>query len=248
VLPVLDLLNGEVVHAVAGERSKYGPVRSRLTRSSRPLDVARALRDRLELDQFYLADLDALQHGRSPDFEVFSQLTDDGFRLLVDAGARKAEDARALLESGVAAVIVALETLESPDDVTAVLEEIGADCTVFSLDLQGGRPLGGPTEWRGLAPLEIARRVLELFVTRLLVLDLSAVGTSSGWPLHGLVEGILSQNPAVEITSGGGIRSLADLEALRVSGVSAALVATALHSEAIGREELSVLDQHVAEP
>ena len=42
VIPVIDLLGGEVVHAVRGEREKYRPVKRLLAPGSNPLDIARA--------------------------------------------------------------------------------------------------------------------------------------------------------------------------------------------------------------
>ena len=40
ILPVIDLMGGQVVRGVAGRRDQYRPVVSRLTPSSAPLDVA----------------------------------------------------------------------------------------------------------------------------------------------------------------------------------------------------------------
>src|SRR4051812_13677392 len=68
VIPVLDLLRGQVVRGVRGERSAYRPIVSRLADGSAPLDVARGLlaaappaagREAV----LYVADLDAIQGG-----------------------------------------------------------------------------------------------------------------------------------------------------------------------------------------
>jgi len=80
ILPVLDLLNGIVVRGVGGRRDEYRPVKSVLTDSAKPLDVARAFRDRLELTTLYVADLDGILH-QQPNETVFRQLATDGFEL-----------------------------------------------------------------------------------------------------------------------------------------------------------------------
>ena len=85
VLPVLDLLEGLVVRGVAGRRTEYRPLRSRLVETAVPLDVARALRDEFCYRRLYIADLDGILHRR-PNWVVYQQLIDDGFKLLVDAG------------------------------------------------------------------------------------------------------------------------------------------------------------------
>ena len=85
VLPVIDLLGGQVVRGVAGRREEYRPIVSRLTSSTRPLDVARGFREHLRLDELYLADLDAIA-GKRAAVDVCAALLSDGFRLWVDAG------------------------------------------------------------------------------------------------------------------------------------------------------------------
>ena len=49
VIPVLDIKNGQAVHAVAGIRSHYRPLQSILHPSCEPLELARAYRDLLDL-------------------------------------------------------------------------------------------------------------------------------------------------------------------------------------------------------
>ena len=61
LIPVMDLKDGLVVHAVRGERQRYQPVKSVLCPTAQPLDVALAFRDQLGLSELYIADLDAIQ-------------------------------------------------------------------------------------------------------------------------------------------------------------------------------------------
>jgi phosphoribosylformimino-5-aminoimidazole carboxamide ribotide isomerase len=57
VIPVIDVLNGVVVHAKRGERATYQAIRSQLTHSSEPLDIVAALLDVYPFQQLYIADL-----------------------------------------------------------------------------------------------------------------------------------------------------------------------------------------------
>src|SRR5947207_216178 len=91
ILPVLDLMHGQIVRGVAGNRAAYRPVESRLVRSADPLTVARAFRTQFGFTEFYLADLDAIQGGR-PALDVYHALRADGYRLWIDAGIRTARD------------------------------------------------------------------------------------------------------------------------------------------------------------
>src|SRR5215471_6879371 len=94
-LPVIDLSGGIVVRGVAGRRSEYRPLVSRLTHSTDPLAVATAIREHHGWTVFYLADLDAIG-GREPAFGDYRRLHAAGFRLWVDAGVRRAADAERL--------------------------------------------------------------------------------------------------------------------------------------------------------
>ena len=61
VIPVIDLLNGEVVHAKKGLRHTYQPMQSPLCSSSDPLTVVAALLALHPFKQLYIADLNAIQ-------------------------------------------------------------------------------------------------------------------------------------------------------------------------------------------
>ena len=121
VLPVLDLLNGVTVHGIAGRRSTYRPVQSRLARGAEPLELVQAFRDQCQLTICYLADLDAILHGR-PNLRLFERLRAQGFGLLIDAGVRRLADARAIMQAGANLVIVGLETSPGPDSLREIVD------------------------------------------------------------------------------------------------------------------------------
>ncbi|HLJ63952.1 MAG TPA: HisA/HisF-related TIM barrel protein, partial [Stellaceae bacterium] len=60
IIPVLDLKAGHVVHARAGDRANYHPIRSPLVAGSAPLEVLRALLALAPISTLYIADLDAI--------------------------------------------------------------------------------------------------------------------------------------------------------------------------------------------
>ncbi len=227
LIPVLDILNNVVVRGVAGQRERYRPIESCLTDSVEPLEVARAIRQRFGFDEFYIADLDAIMHGRAG-HAVYRQLREDGFRLLVDAGVGDAEQARSVLDIGVERVIVGLESCRSPDSLRGIVAAVSAERVVFSLDLKGGVPLGSG-EW-GRDPDRIAELAIECGVRRLIVLDLAGVGAEAGVPTIPLCQRIrASRGPEIEIITGGGVRHAGDLQMLEQAGVDGVLVASVLH-------------------
>jgi phosphoribosylformimino-5-aminoimidazole carboxamide ribotide isomerase len=228
IFPVLDLMGGLVVHGRGGRRDEYRPIESALCSSPEPQAVATAFRERFGLDHLYVADLDAIA-GAPASTATFRLLKESGFELLVDAGARSADEARRLLDAGVAGVIAPLETLPGPAALHDTLAAVGAARLIFSLDLKDGVPIGELEPWGVTDPAALAHRAIECGVERILVLDLSRVGSAEG-PAHlKLLAGLRRDCPKLEILSGGGVRSHADLASLEAAGVNGALVATALH-------------------
>ena len=239
VLPVIDLMQGEVVRAIAGRREEYRRLVSDISASSHPSDVAAALRSQFDFRELYLADLDAIR-GDEPTFLTYSQLQKAGFRLWVDAGLRDGKRARQLREAGVESIVVGLETVASPAALDEIMRALG-DRIVFSLDLHQGTPLGNHHAWGKLNAWQIAVQVVQLGIRRMLVLDLAHVGRGAGTFTIDLCARLHDHFPHLEIAAGGGIRDRHDLLALRECGARVALVASALHDGRLTRAHLEGL-------
>jgi len=140
VIPVLDLLNGVVVHAVGGRRSEYRPVQSLLTQDPDPQAVRDALVDRFGFSVFYVAELNGLMNGR-PDLESLANLLRPDVKFIVDAGAATADQAKAIADLGADWIVAASESLRSQRELEKMIEGIGTDRLVFSLDMREGVPI-----------------------------------------------------------------------------------------------------------
>jgi phosphoribosylformimino-5-aminoimidazole carboxamide ribotide isomerase len=240
VIPVLDLKAGRAVHAVAGQRAYYQPVQSILHASSDPLDLAAALRELLGLRTLYLADLDAIA-GNAPHVALYQKLISSGFYLIVDAGLRNLRSAARLLalDRASSAIVAGLETLESPGALAEIAHELGPGRTIFSLDLDEGRPRKpARSTWKSNDSLELASEAIECGVRHVLLIDLARVGTGRGSGTKGLIAQIRASHPEVRVSAGGGISGIAEVLDLKNTGASAVLVASALHDGQIGRPEL----------
>jgi phosphoribosylformimino-5-aminoimidazole carboxamide ribotide isomerase len=241
ILPVLDVMHGQVVRGVAGRRQEYRPIASCLTQSSVPLDVARALCDRFGFREFYLADLDAIQ-GSPPASQVYERLRSEGFQLWIDAGVRNAGNAVAV-GNWTNNVVAGLETLKGPGALAQIGRELGTRSVVFSLDLKDGQPLGDCNAWGAATAWAIAGRAIDAGVARILVLDLAHVGTGSGTPTADLCVRLREAYPHLEIATGGGIRGPDDVREVYACGASYVLVASALHDGRITPADAAALDR-----
>jgi phosphoribosylformimino-5-aminoimidazole carboxamide ribotide isomerase len=240
ILPVLDLMHGQIVRGIAGRRDEYRPIVSTLTKSARPVDVARALHARFGFTEFYLADLDAIG-GAPPAQAIFALLHKEGFCLWVDAGLRTASDARAVATTDVAKVIAGLETISEPDTLRGMVRAIGSDRMVFSLDMKDGQPLCDPARWRTTDALEIADRAVGEGISQLVLLDLARVGVGSGVGTEEICHQLRCRYPALQITAGGGVRGADDVRNLCKHGVDTVLVASALHDGRLTPEQVERL-------
>jgi len=226
IVPVLDLLKGQVVRGIAGRREEYRPIVSRWTPSAEPLEVARALHQAFGFTSFYVADLDAILGGIGH-LDVIRALLAAGYTLRVDAGIRHELDAQRLVDAVNVDLIVGLETVASPEELSRIAKRVGPEKVIFSIDLKSGRPISSAV-WPAL-PRVIADAAIASGVRRLLILDLAKVGVGEGVGTEDLCQDLRDAYPDLEISAGGGVRGMEDLQRLKALGIDSALVASALH-------------------
>jgi phosphoribosylformimino-5-aminoimidazole carboxamide ribotide isomerase len=239
ILPVLDVMHGQVVRGVGGRREQYRPIVSKLTSATDPVLVAHAFREQFGLAELYLADLDAIR-GAVPAYAVFGELLRQGFRLWVDAGVGVSV-ADTLASVGVQTIVVGLESVRGPVELNELIERFSARRIVFSLDAKDGQPLGAADAWRSPELWAIAEQAVGLGLARLLVLDLAAVGENRGAATGDLCARLCHRHPHLEISTGGGIRGMEDVRRLGQQGVDKVLVASALHDGRLTPAELRTL-------
>ena len=212
IIPVLDVLGGVVVRAVAGRRSEYRPLVSRLTTSTRPEAVAQALLSATGAKELYVADLDAILGDGTTilDPTVFSA------KVLFDVGLRTLDQLESMLTQLNVTPVVGTETwmlapAEWPKPFPATL----------SFDYYDGRLQTG---WADPSESPILG-----LVDSIIVLDIARVGTGRGPGTEDTIRAFHRDYPRLEIIAGGGVKTREDLRRLGEAGADAALVASALH-------------------
>ena len=234
IIPVLDIIDGVVVHAVAGQRERYKPITSKIVDGSDPVKVADAFRSQFETSEIYIADLDAIREIGT-NLDVVNDIIDStGLNVILDYGVKSQDDAKKLIEYGIGSVVVSTESMQSLDVIESALNL--SNSIVGSLDLSESRVLAENPQIRKSAPLDLAIQFMQMGLKRLIVLDLALVGTRKG-PLHSTLTSICT-GTSLDIIAGGGVRNIEDLILLSNLGVCAVLVATALHRGSITPEEI----------
>jgi phosphoribosylformimino-5-aminoimidazole carboxamide ribotide isomerase len=240
IIPVLDLLEGLVVHAIKGERERYQPVRSILTSSSDPLEVARCLQTETKCRTFYIADLDAIQ-GKGHNLEAIGEIASQlDVELWVDAGVVDAGSANRLVAAGADVVIIGSETLSDLQQFRFICDSVPREKFIFSLDVAKGRVLSRAEALKGISPSQALTRLTSEGLDRFILLTLDAVGTCGGPDLP-LLQDAKRDYPHHSFIAGGGVKTPDHLQALSDAGVDGVLVATSLHKGWIGGRDLMAL-------
>jgi len=237
IIPVLDLMDGQVVQAIRGEREKYRPLQSVLVSTPEPLSVARALQEETGCRSFYIADLNAIQgrgDHRAVIRELAERLTAD---LWVDAGIADAASALDILEDGAGRVIVGSETLASVDTLRSIRAALPPERLLFSLDIQQGHVLSRSPILSSLDPSGVLDLLTRDGWPEVIILTLDRVGTGGG-PDWALLSSARRRFPSLLLIAGGGVRTPGDLQAAASLGVRGVLVASALHRGWITRDDL----------
>lgn len=259
IIPVIDLLNGLVVHAKRGQRQHYQPIQSQLTASSAPLDIVAALLALYPFTQLYIADLNAIQKlggVYSTNYTVIEAIIQAYPNMIIwlDCGIGQM-NARALHVGGNIKPVVGSENVASLQDYRAISYACQSK-HVLSLDYTA-------TSAMGITELHNSAR---FWPDDTICMTLNAVGSAEGADMQRLNE-IVRLNTARKtpsrIYAAGGVRNLEDLQVLAsmrlsrtnnqfqlnysagtIPAVAGALVATALHNGNLNAQDLQSLQQH----
>jgi phosphoribosylformimino-5-aminoimidazole carboxamide ribotide isomerase len=220
---VLDILNGEVVHAVQGERRRYEPIDrfSGIVSSSKPSEVMQ----RIKPTEVYVADLNRLT-GTGENLTAIAEISKKS-KTMADIGVSQEGDMD-LLPNG-AVPVLGTETASLKLMEEAVLTRD----IVVSIDMKNRQVLTRDSELM-LSPLDVIRRLNGLPIEGVILLELDRMGTSSGLDREFLEKAVwASDHPLI---LGGGVKGPGDLNALEDLGFRGALVATAVHNGSIPLE------------
>ncbi|KXA94669.1 hypothetical protein AKJ65_03770 [candidate division MSBL1 archaeon SCGC-AAA259E19] len=237
IIPVIDLFDGIVVHAVSGEREKYEPIDSMLTDSANPVDVASKF-EKLGFKELYIADLNAILKEKKSNRGIIEKITTDtGLSVILDGGFEISNQIEPYIESGIEKIVLATETLASFEEVKKTVEEYSLP-VIGSIDMKGGEIMANSLRGE-LSLSRVLRGFEENNTSELILLNLEKVGSYSGPDEKSLRRAVSTVD--IPILVGGGIRNIDDLKKVKEIGAQGALVATALHNGSIEYDQVHEL-------
>ncbi len=223
--PAIDLRAGRCVRLVEGDFGRetvYG---------DDPLGVARSFAA-AGARWIHVVDLDAARSGDPVNRPVVAALAAAvaplGVAVQTGGGVRTVDDAAALIEAGVARVVVGTAAVENPRLVGELARRWPGQVAV-GLDHRGGEVrLRGWTEAGGRSVEELVPEVVAAGATAVIVTDISRDGRLSGPDVEGL-DRLVSLTGAPVIASGG-VASLQDIRALAaIDGLAGVIAGKAIY-------------------
>jgi len=228
VVPAVDMQDGQVVQLVGGERGTgktYGD----------PVEAAQRWVE-AGAGTLHLVDLDGAFEGERENAPAIEAILDAvAVDVQLGGGIRTAEDAIALLDSGVDRVILGTAAVENPE-IVAEISEKHPESVLVSLDAKDGEVVvSGWTEGTGLDPAEAAGRYEDLGAGGILFTDVDVEGQLEGvrtQPVSRIVEAV-----DIPVIASGGVATIEDIGALKEAGAAAVVVGSALYERKFTLEE-----------
>ena len=227
IIPALDLIDGTVVRLHQGDYARqrdYGN------------DPLPRLQDYAAqgAEVLHLVDLTGAKDPAQRQLPLIKTLVAGvNVPVQVGGGVRTEADIEALLNAGVARVVVGSTGGKSPEEVKSWFARFGADALVLALDVridERGNKQVAVSGWQGVSGgslEELVETYLPVGLKHVLCTDISRDGTLAGSNVA-LYEEVCAKYPQVAFQSSGGIGGIEDVAALRGTGVRGVIVGRAL--------------------
>jgi len=228
LFPAIDLRGGRCVRLMQGDFDRE------IVFDIDPADAAAKWAD-AGARWLHVVDLDAAKEGKPVNLESIARIRDAvDIPIQVGGGIRTQAHIGEMLDRGVNRVILGTVALRDRDLVVKAAARWG-DAIAVALDARNGKlAASGWVEQTELDALDVARDINESGVRCFTYTDIQRDGTFEGPNLAALREMVLQIDG--RIISAGGVGSIADLDAIALTGAYGAIIGRALYD---GRVDLS---------
>lgn len=238
IFPVIDILNSTAVHAIKGERDHYQPLKSPLFNTSEPLDIVRNLKEKFNIKQFYIADLDAIIKQK-PNFRILKKILEiENIEIIVDPGIKSSNDLKKYSEFKIESIILGLETIQKIKTIKESFKIFNKNKIIISIDMYKEKIISKINKLKRLTPLTIVRKLEKIGIKTIILLDIFKVGQKIGGipPLYLKIKKNFNGNVLV----GGGIKNLNDVLLYYEESFSGVLIGTAIYDGTINLKKLNI--------
>jgi len=225
VIPAIDLLNGNVVRLRQGEEN------SAVVYSESPLETARCF-EKAGARWIHVVNLDGAFDRPEMNQEMIRTLCDNiSAPIELGGGIRTMEQIGFWLNRGVGRVIVGSAAVHDPDMVQKAVKRYGNEAIVAGIDLRDGCvAVHGWTEKTGMTAVDMAARMCNLGISRIIVTDIATDGMLTGPALDIMLE--IADKTGLIVIASGGVGSMDDIAGIsRFSshGIEGVIVGRAIY-------------------
>ena len=226
IFPAIDMRNGHCVRLFRGDYNQetvYG---------DSPADQA-AVWEKEGAPLIHLVDLDGAKAGAPVNVESIRKICETvSIPCELGGGIRSEKDAETVFALGISRVILGTAACENMDLVRSFLRNFGPEKVVVGIDARDGLvALRGWLETSAVKALDLAARMVELGVRRIIFTDIATDGAFAG-PSIGPTLKLCQAVPQCRIIASGGVSSDTDagkLAALKQDNLEGVIVGKALY-------------------
>ena len=227
IIPAIDLIDGKVVRLYQGD---YGQ------KTEYSADPQGRFDDYVAhgATQLHLVDLDGAKDSTKRQLTMIRKLlANTKAPVQIGGGVRTEQDVIDLLDAGANRVVIGSTAVKDPATVAGWVEKYGADKIVLALDVnidaEGNRMIAvaGWQEDSGVTIEALLAHYLLVGLKHVLCTDISRDGTLQGSNVA-LYRDLAAQFPQISWQASGGIGGIADIEALKGSGVGGVILGRSL--------------------
>ena len=221
IIPSFDLLDGKLV------RLRQGDFEQKTEYDASPLELAKEL-EAAGIRRLHMVDLDGARTGRPANLHILAEVAAHT-RLEIDygGGLRSIPSLKQVWDAGAVLFSVGSVALLAQDEFSAWVEKFGPDRFLVGADVRDRQlAVHGWAEQTEVSIFDFLAKMQRLGLNNFTVPDIERDGELSG-PGTVLYQDILTQFPDIHLVASGGVRDVADLEALRGIGCAGAIVGKA---------------------
>ena len=207
IIPAIDLQDGRCVRLKQGRKDAvtvYG---------NDPVAIARQFTaDGARL--IHVVDLDAaFGNNNEANQDALKRILEAGIAVQFGGGVRTAEDIKRLIDLGVTRIVLGTVAAESTDQLKELVDKFGARICV-GIDARNGTVMTRGWETASdLSAIQLAKRVAEVGIERIIYTDTARDGMLSGPNIQQTTA--VARAACVKVTASGGISSLDDIVLLK---------------------------------
>ena len=230
IYPAIDIIDGRCVRLVQGD---YNQV---TVYDEDPAKIAKKW-EAMGAEFLHIVDLDGSRYGSAHSDEILKKiLAAVSVPVQLGGGIRTMEDIKAKLDMGISRVILGTAAVTEPEIIHESIAKYGGAIAV-GVDASNGKvATNGWTSLSELDSLSFIRQLSESGVKTIIYTDIAKDGMMEG-PNIPMYKEAAKLPGAPEIIAAGGVSSIADVHALRETGISGAIIGKALYLETIDLKE-----------